>query len=361
MSSSCGWPLFLRKKTVGSRHGARLEALDRAIDDAARTVARVRELGKSREDSANEPVQLREIIAQAIDLARSSIEGRPSLNGQSIQMTSHLPGALPSVMGPASDLRQVFLNLLLNAADAIPHRGEIEIASSVEDDMIVVRVSDNGTGIPAEHIGRIFEPFFTTKGPHGTGLGLSTAREVVEGIGGSISATNRPGGGAVFELRFPIARTSDHTPEPSAVAEASGGCRFLLIDDDADNLDSLRENLVRRGHQADTALSGAAAMDKLRSGQPYDIVLCDLAMPGMNGWEVARKAREIIPDVDFYIVTGWGREIEREIPASVSISGLLCKPIDLNEIARIAAIVRQRPARPAEIAAAPGQASRQAG
>jgi signal transduction histidine kinase/CheY-like chemotaxis protein len=323
---------------VKSRHAARLRALDHAIEDAAQTVARVRELGKTREENFSEPVQLSEIIAQAIELASSSIEGRSSLHGASIKITAKVPDQLPAVKGPAPNLRQVFLNLLLNASDAIQPRGEITIESSVDDDSVVVRVADDGPGIAAEHIERVFEPFFTTKGPHGAGLGLSTTRTIMDGIGGSICAANQPGGGAMFVLRFPFASPAAAESRSQPVTEAPRGCRFLLVDDDAENLDSLAENLVRRGHRVDGASSGAQALEKLRSGAAYDVILCDLGMPGMSGWEVARLAREIAGDAKFYIVTGWGREIEREIPASVSVSGVLSKPIDLNEIARIATL-----------------------
>ncbi|MGO9059795.1 MAG: ATP-binding protein [Candidatus Binataceae bacterium] len=325
---------------VRTRHAARLQALDHAIADAARTITRVRELGKRGEEINSAPVQMSEIIAQAIDLARSSIEGRPSLHGPSITISSHLPDLLPMVKGPGSDLRQVFLNLLLNAADAIHDQGEIEIESAVEDDCVVVRVADSGTGIPDENLGRIFESFFTTKGPHGTGLGLSMAREIMEGIGGSIEAANQAAGGAVFILKFPLATAEPGRPQASTAQQTAGCCRFLLVDDDFANLDSLRENLVRSGHDADIARSGAEAIEKLRTQRNYDLILCDLGMPRMNGWEVARQAHEIARNTAFYILTGWGREIEDQMPPSVS--GILSKPIDLNEIARIASIARSR-------------------
>ncbi len=328
-------------EAVQSRHAARLRALDRAIEDAARTVARVRELGKGREAGSGETAQLCEIIAQAIELARSSIEAKSSLSGESIRITSNLPEQLPAVKGPAPDLRQVFLNLLLNAGDAIQQRGEIKIESSVEHGSVVVRVSDDGPGIAAEHIERVFEPFFTTKGAHGSGLGLSTARAIMDGIGGTICAANQPGGGAMFVLRFPFA-TAPAQQAGGQSAAAASCCRFLLVDDNAENLDSLKENLVRRGHEVGTALSGSDAIARLRADPAYDIILCDLSMPGMNGWEVARQAREIAKDANFYIVTGWGRQIEREIPPLLSVSGVLSKPLDLNEIGRIAALAHAR-------------------
>jgi signal transduction histidine kinase/CheY-like chemotaxis protein len=328
-------------EAVQSRHAARLRALDRAIEDATRTVARVRELGKARREGSTEIAQLSEIIAQAIELARSSIEARSSLSGASISITSRLPADLPPVIGPASDLRQVFLNLLLNAGDAIQPRGQIIIESGVDDGAVVVRVSDDGPGIAAEHMERVFEPFFTTKGPHGSGLGLSTARAIMDSIGGTICAANQPGRGAMFVLRFPFATVAEHQPNEQSVAQAPA-CRFLLVDDDAENLDSLKENLERRGHAVSTAQSGTEAIAMLSADPAYDIILCDLSMPGMNGWEVARQAREIAAAANFYIVTGWGREIERQIPPSLVVSGILSKPIDLNEIGRIAGLAHAR-------------------
>jgi CheY-like chemotaxis protein len=247
---------------------------------------------------------------------------------------------LSLVRGPASDLRQVFLNLLLNAADAVDRQGEIKIDSTIGDSAVIVRVADNGAGIPAQHIDRIFEPFFTTKGPRGSGLGLSSAREIMESIGGSISAINSADGGAMFVLRFPLVKPRNDAASDQPPAPVLGGCRFLVIDDDAENLDSLREILVRDGHQADTALSGVEAIEKIRSSPTYDVILCDLGMPGMNGWEVEREARQIAAQTSFYIVTGWGQEIEREFQHSGSVSGVLSKPIDLNEIRQIAAGAR---------------------
>jgi CheY-like chemotaxis protein len=200
---------------------------------------------------------------------------------------------------------------------------------------VLVRVSDEGSGISPEHLESIFEPFFTTKGARGTGLGLSLVRKIIEGAGGSISAANRADRGTVFTLRIPFAPRVAHDDE-NVVKGASGGCRFLLVDDDAENLDALRERLVLNGHEADTARSGSEAIGKLRTEScKYDIVLCDLGMPGMNGWEVARSAQTIAPRTSFYIVTGWGRQVERDIPSAVSISGVLSKPLAVEEIERI--------------------------
>ena len=324
-----------RDKHVVERHSALLDAIDRAIGDAARTVDRVRDLGAQRERGQTEPVNLFDVVLQAIDLARTSIAGRPTLDGVSIRIESNLAPSLPYVDANASELRQVFLNLILNASDAIKGTGTIAVDAIDGKDSIMVIVADDGIGIPEGDLARIFDPFYTTKGPAGTGLGLSIVREIVEGIGGSVTAQNRAPRGAVLKLTLPIAENSNLQCPTETLQETSNAYRFLLVDDDAQNLSALGEVLRLTGHRAETALSGAEAVKKLRSSAVYDAVLCDLGMPGMNGWEVAGKAHEIAPDLPFYIVTGWSAEFGEKPP--LPVSGVLSKPVNPVQIQRIVA------------------------
>jgi CheY-like chemotaxis protein len=235
----------------------------------------------------------------------------------------------------ASELRQVFLNLILNASDAINGKGTISIDASAGEGSVIVTVADNGSGIPEEHLARIFDPFYTTKGARGTGLGLSIVREIMQGIGGNVAAYNRPERGAILKLTLPIAEPSIFKAAIETGQETAHSCRFLLVDDDAQNLSALGDVLTLTGHRAETVLSGMEAVKKLRSNTTYDAVLCDLAMPGMNGWEVAGKAREIAPNLPFYIVTGWSAQFGEKPP--LSVSGILSKPVRPVEIQRIAA------------------------
>jgi signal transduction histidine kinase/ActR/RegA family two-component response regulator len=328
--------LVVQDEEVVAKHGVRLEAISRAIEDAAQTVARVRELGMRRVAGRSEVVQLAEIVGQAIDLTTTSIEGRYLINGKAIRIASCLQPGLPQVRGPASELRQVFLNLLLNASDAMPQGGTIRIDSEVERDTVTVRICDQGTGIAPQDLERIFEPFFTTKGPRGTGLGLSLARKVMETIGGSIAATNQPAGdGAVFTLKFPIARPLNSGIQSHEHATCSYRHLFLIVDDDAENLDALREVLISSGHSVDTARSGAEALEKLRLRSDYDVVLCDSNMPGANGWDVARQSSEFASTPEFFIITGWDAQARPAFPPDSRVSAILSKPIGLEDIDRI--------------------------
>jgi signal transduction histidine kinase/ActR/RegA family two-component response regulator len=327
---------LMNDQAVVEKHPISLKSIERAIDDAALTVARVRELGRVREESAADSIQLCDIIAQAVDLARTTIEARSSLDGVPIRIESRVSHGLPKVRGLASELRQVFMNLLLNASEAMDQKGEIKIDSAVDDKSVLIRISDSGPGISAEHLRHVFDPFFTTKGTKGTGLGLSIAKSIMESLGGAIKASNGPSGGAVFTLEFPaLATASESSPPEAAPARIDGGCRVLLIDDDRDNLDALKEALVLSGHSVEVAQSGQEGLERIRTFPNYDLVLCDLAMPGMNGWEVARFALNADPKLHLYIMTGWGRQAQMEIPPGLAIKGVLPKPIDLLEFQRI--------------------------
>jgi CheY-like chemotaxis protein len=291
-------------------------------------------------------VQLAEIVGQAIDLTTTSIEGRYLISGKAIRIVSCLEAGLPEVRGPASELRQVFLNLLLNASDAMPQGGTIRVQSEVEHDTVTVRVSDQGTGIAPQNLDRIFEPFFTTKGPRGTGLGLSLARKVMDTIGGSIAATNQlAGDGAVFTLKFPIARLSNSGIQAQEHARFFHCYQFLIVDDDVENLDALKEVLISGGHSVDTAMSGAEALEKLRLRSDYDVVLCDLNMPGASGWDVARRSSEFASTPEFFIVTGWDAQARFAFPPDSRVSAILSKPIGIADIERVVATVNLKRSR----------------
>jgi signal transduction histidine kinase len=147
-----------------------------------------------------------------------------------------------------SDLRQVFLNLLLNAYEAIRDGGEILVDAVCRDQAVVVTVSDNGPGIAFEQLERIFEPFFTTKGPGGTGLGLSIAKNIIDSFGVKITASNASQGGAVFKLKFPVASHPFRENRGDALSRLSRRCCLLLVGDDLRNLEALKEVLLLRGH-----------------------------------------------------------------------------------------------------------------
>ena len=189
--------------------------------------------------------------------------------------------------------------------DAMPGGGRLRLATRSTDGHVEVTVADTGTGIAPEIRDRIFNPFFTTKGPKGTGLGLSMTYGILTAIDGRIAVESDEGSGTTFRLVFrasdraPAARARDTAPPPTA-----GGLRCLIVDDEAAVADVLGDILGAIGHEATVVASGGEALARLR--EDLDLVLTDLAMPEMTGWEVARAVKAIEPGMPVVLVTGFG-------------------------------------------------------
>jgi PAS domain S-box-containing protein len=318
------------------RHYDSLQLISRIVRDAGSTIGRLQDFARRQHDRPVESVNLNAIISQSIEIAKSTLEEKNSLLGRSIRIALDLP-ELPLVLAEPTELRQIFLNLFLNAQDAMPTGGIIHITGRIEREIILVEVEDEGQGIPEEHLSRIFDPFFSTKGERGTGLGLSIAYAAMARIGGTISAANRAEGGAIFTLTFPIAK-AEQMREGQLSHARIRPLRLLVTDDDQDNLQVFSAVLELRGHTVIRANSGAEALDKLMEGNaPVDVVFCDLGMPLINGWEIARRVKSLEAPPIFYLVTGWASEIPADDPRRRLVDGVIAKPVDLTILDRLLA------------------------
>ena len=193
-----------RDPAYAGAQGPNIEALERIVSEGTVMLQKLQRLGQSAERrQAPEPVDLVQSVASAVEIAQSGLRYRAIHDGVDIRIEQALR-PLPRILAWPDDLQRVFVNLLINARDAMPLGGAIRIASESSGEQIAVRIEDEGTGIPEDVMPRIFEPYFTTKGRSATGMGLATAQRAMARVGGSILAANRPGGGAVFTLRFPV-------------------------------------------------------------------------------------------------------------------------------------------------------------
>ncbi|WP_434386405.1 sensor histidine kinase [Melittangium boletus] len=204
--------LMQRDRAFAERQRGNLDALVRIVTDANKRLGHLRDFSRQQPEQAlTDEVQLADVAREAVDIARADIEHRAAQEGLRLRVHQDVD-ALPLVHGSASDLRYVVINLLLNARDAMPRGGTIHVRGGQSGTQAWLAVEDEGTGIPEEHLPKLFRPFFTTKGKNGTGLGLSMAYGVLSRAGGTLTATNRPEGGARFTLCLPLA--APPTPKP---------------------------------------------------------------------------------------------------------------------------------------------------
>jgi PAS domain S-box-containing protein len=331
-----GIELLRAEKSKDANLTRRIERLGRVVKDAAARVTRLQDVVQERSDEPLQSVDLRSVIEEAVEMVHFVVEKSPTPTGGTIKVSFEVP-ALRPVLGHVAELRHVFANLLLNARDALPSGGTIVINGELLDDAIEISVADDGVGIPEDLIGKIFDPLFTTKNT-GTGLGLSMARDVMTRMGGTITADNRPKGGAVFTLRFPLPRAtsrSDSRPRVSEPAAAVSSHSILIVDDHEDSLLPLKTVLELRGQSVETAASGREALARIRSGAAYDVVLCDLNLNEMDGWAVAEEVSRIESRPEFYLMTGWLPDLADNDPRRSLVRDILTKPIDLEHLFRI--------------------------
>ena len=221
-------------------------------------------------------------------------------------------GPPASVHADGTRLAQIFVNLVLNAADALPPDGAarnvISVASRLEGSAAVVEVSDNGPGIPAELRDRVFDPFFTTKPVgEGTGLGLFVTRNLVEALGGTIALDEAPGGGARFTIRWPTeAPAPAPAPPPVAPARADAPRPRVLIVDDEPQLAQLFRASLASEYDVQVFTNGRAALAHLLDGASYDLVLCDLMIADVSGMRLFEELRRQRPGLErgFVFMTG---------------------------------------------------------
>ncbi len=321
------------ERAMAERQVAHLSRLVADLMD----VARIR---KGKIQLRKEIVELNTLVNHAIDATRPLIaERRHAL------VVALPPGPVRLDADPAR-LEQVLSNLLANAAKYTQPGGRITLSAACRDGDVEIRVADNGIGIPPDNLASIFE-MFVQVGEHadhsqgGLGIGLCLVRTLVESHGGSISATSRgPNAGSEFVVRLPVRlqgqAEDDRTPARDSCQPENerGRRRILVVDDNEDAASSLATLLIRVYHQdVRIARDGHEALALVEDFRP-ELVLLDIGMPGMDGYEVARRLRASpeFRDVPLIAVTGWGQEQDRQSSREAGFDRHLVKPVDPAEL-----------------------------
>ncbi|MBX5490569.1 MAG: response regulator [Chloroflexi bacterium] len=333
---------------------AELERIQRDALDGAQTVRRLHSFARARDDRTD-PIDLAAVVREVVEMTRPRWEALAQEQGVHVQVLADL-APVPPVLGNAAELREVFVNLVYNALDAMPQGGTLRLTTAARDDAVVVTVADTGVGIPARVRSRIFDPFFTTKGPRGSGLGLAVAYTIVSRHRGQIGVQSEEGQGTVFTVRLPQAAPAPAAAPregagaakvlaPAQPPQARRGGRILAVDDEPDLAAMLARMLKVDGHEVQVCSRGAEAL-ALLAREPFDLLLTDVSMPDMDGWEVARRAAALRPGLPIGLVTGWGTQYEHLDLAALGIAFVLSKPFSLAEARRQVARALASPAAP---------------
>ena len=322
-----------------------LEIIERVSQDGAETVRRLRLFGRSGEAGVAEPVDVDAAIRDAAEFTRPRWSNEALADGRSIAMVlDSSPGSW--VQARPHELREVFTNLILNSVDAMPDGGTIRISAVLRDARVVAVVEDDGVGMSDESRRRLFEPFFTTKGESGTGLGMSVAYGIVESHGGAIHVSSEPGRGTRVEVSLPATQlrpVARHEPRaPSAVS--SRRLEVLVIDDEEAVRELLGDIVRSLGHQVTARETGVQAMADYAPGR-FQLVLTDIGMPGLTGWQIADVVRALDPEVMLAFVTGWAEDVTPEALERAGVDAVIAKPFAIDDVQRVVDAALHRLAR----------------
>jgi PAS domain S-box-containing protein len=316
----------------GSVIAPHLEVVKDAARDGAATVKRLQTFSGVNRASADEAIDLAAIVQTVVEFSRPRWKDAAQQRGATIRMETDV-APLPPIHGNAAELREVLVNLVFNAVDAMPHGGAITLAVAQRGDEVTIQVKDDGTGMSEAVRRRIFEPFFSTKGTRGAGLGLSVSYGIITRMGGRIEVESALNVGTTFTITLPF-----RPMEPEAEDETPDIARplsILLVDDEPQVLDTAALLLGIDGHRVDTASTGGEALALLRDAAEdggYDAVLTDLGMPGMNGLQLISAIREQGLDVPCVLVTGWGLEVDAEDVHAAGAQLVLPKPFSVAQL-----------------------------
>jgi len=265
-----------------------------------------------------------------------------------VEVTLRLSSGPIDVRADPRQLSQVLVNLISNSGDAMPEGGVVTVASSVAaSGDAVVTVSDIGRGMPAEVLDRAFEPFFTTKRSTGTaGLGLSTAHGIVSQAGGQLTLASVPGEGTTATIKLPAVRdqAAPVPPSPTAAPTAGGGETLLLVDDEKDLREVTARFLGGAGYRVLSAADAAEALRLLdRHDHPIAAMITDVVMPGMNGRQLARVAKQHRPDLRVVFVSGFAEALIDESGKNLEPDSLIvAKPYTRDQLlAGVQSVLRQ--------------------
>ncbi len=324
------------------------------------------------EDGAKKASQL---TRQILDFSRYEEEDRPTLVDLSSltgEVSRLLKGSIPSkcktklylpdedvfILGVEGKIAQILVNLIVNARDACAEEGQITIHIEPECEQEVLwtvfqtrelsasayaelRVVDNGCGISSEHIGKVFEPYFSTKGADGTGLGLSTVKDVVERIGGAIDIQSEVGTGTAVSVFLPrvVPSASERGEIDARQSESEelegGGESILVVDDEASVRNVIAMSLDHLGYRVDTASNGLQALEKLSvADAPYDLVILDMLMPELSGEEVHSRMLDMDQAPPVLVISGYSSKEAVDKILDNGGRGFIQKPFTIEELSK---------------------------
>jgi len=326
-----------------------IETIIKSAEDGAHIIRRIQAFARTEPNQRFQAVSVAALMKDVYEMTRPRWEAR--IEGQQIRLVL-VADCTASVMGDEVELREVLVNMIYNAIDAMPSGGEIRMVPQENKGRVVLTIADSGTGMTPEVKSRLFDPFFTTKGRGGTGMGMAVSFGIIRRHNGTIDVESEHGQGTTFRISLPLVDTNPVSGDESlSRSEASTGedrIRVLVVDDEMAIREVLRDALEAEGCEVVVAESGEIALKLYDDRQgKLDLVFTDIGMPDMSGWELLSEIRKRSSAIPLAIVSGWADAISCDERQAIKADWVVSKPFDITTITRIANEVSLRRKKPA--------------
>jgi PAS domain S-box-containing protein len=310
-----------------------LRTIEKVAKDSAQTVRRLQDFTRKSAHKEFFKLDVNSIIQDAIEITRPKWKDDAQGRGFEIEMVSNFE-EVPPVLGNASELREVITNMIFNAIEAMPEGGRIEIRTFWRKERVHIQIADTGIGMTEELKKKVFEPFFTTKPFTNTGLGLSVSYGIIKRFGGEIEVESKFKQGTTFTIFLPGGQEGKEETILPFLTRKGKEARILVIDDEESVRSVLSRILSQVNHQVTVAKDGGEGIQIFREKE-FDIVLTDLGMPGMSGWEVCKTIKEMKSRIPVGMITGWGMELDQTKKEESGIDFVISKPFDFHQILKV--------------------------
>ncbi len=314
----------------------RLTIIMAAINDGSEISSKMYDFARTEVDTTEYVTNdVCDLIKQSIEFTMPRWKNMAQANGLNYHMDTECVGGVLEVRCNPTEIREVFINMIYNSIEAMPDGGRITFSTWNKDGVVFVSISDTGKGMTEDVQKKVFDPFFTTRRPGGTGLGMSIVYSILSRHNGKIEVKSEIGRGSTFTLQLPIVTGKDsirEIPETEQVSKSSG-LHILVVDDEESICNILDKFLSREGHMVRTVDNGAEAII-LAGVSNYDLVLCDMVMPEVFGYDVIKALNELERRPKIGIITGWGEKLKSLEDEKIRVDFILKKPFDFSEITK---------------------------
>jgi signal transduction histidine kinase/ActR/RegA family two-component response regulator len=327
-----------------------LNIIIKTAEDGAKTVKRIQDFARQRRDHDFEPVSIDQILLDVSEITRPRWKDRAEAANVQISLDLQIRSKA-KVMGDESELREVLVNMVFNAVDAMPDGGQLTLGAFDIDESVVIMIADTGSGMPAEVKSRIFDPFFTTKGKAGMGLGLAVSFGIIRRHEGSVQVDSEVGVGTKFMISLPKAEVAEEAniseaelakPQPTESRSTNitrtfseNQPKILVVDDEEPVRELLRDLLEHEGCRVYMAPGSREALGLFEVHQ-FDGIFTDVGMPGMSGWELSHAIRQRNKEIPIAVVTGWGEAVGSDEQKAAGVDWVIAKPFRAEKISEIA-------------------------